>query len=74
MEIAARRVAAIHYTLTNDAGEVIDKSRPEAPLTYLHGAGNIVPGLERRWPARRPATAWSPTWCPRRPTARATTA
>ena len=47
MEIAERRVAAFHYTLTNDAGEVIDKSRPEAPLTYLHGAGNIVPGLEK---------------------------
>ena len=47
MEIAERRVAAIHYTLTNDAGEVIDKSPTDAPLTYLHGAGNIIPGLEK---------------------------
>lgn len=47
MEIADRRVATIHYTLTNDAGEVIDKSAAEAPLSYLHGAGNIIPGLEQ---------------------------
>jgi FKBP-type peptidyl-prolyl cis-trans isomerase SlyD len=47
MEIADRRVATIHYTLTNDAGEVIDKSPEQAPLSYLHGAGNIVPGLEK---------------------------
>lgn len=47
MEIADRCVAAIQYTLTNDSGEVIDKSVADAPLAYLHGAGNIVPGLEK---------------------------
>lgn len=47
MEIAANRVATIHYTLTDDAGEVIDRSPEEQPLSYLHGVGNIVPGLEK---------------------------
>jgi FKBP-type peptidyl-prolyl cis-trans isomerase SlyD len=47
MEISAGRVAAIHYTLTDDDGKVIDKSSPQSPLRYLHGAGNIVPGLEK---------------------------
>lgn len=47
MEINAGRVAAIHYTLTDDDGQVIDKSAPQSPLRYLHGAGNIVPGLEK---------------------------
>ena len=47
MEIADARVASIHYTLTDDAGNVIDKSPPEQPLRYFHGAGNIVPGLEK---------------------------
>ncbi|MGY0559331.1 FKBP-type peptidyl-prolyl cis-trans isomerase [Luteimonas sp. A277] len=47
MEIASNRVASIHYTLTNDEGQVIDRSPEEQPLSYLHGAGNIVPGLER---------------------------
>ncbi len=47
MQIAERTVASFHYTLTNDAGEVIDSSSGREPLTYLHGAGNIVPGLEK---------------------------
>ncbi len=47
MEITDGRVATIHYTLTSDDGDVIDKSAKDAPLSYLHGAGNIVPGLEK---------------------------
>ena len=46
MQIAENTVASFHYTLTNDAGEVLDTSRGREPLAYLHGAGNIVPGLE----------------------------
>ena len=42
------RVVAFHYTLTNDAGEVIDSSSGGEPMPYLHGSGNIVPGLERQ--------------------------
>ena len=47
MQIAERCVASFHYTLTNAEGEVIDSSSGRGPLTYLHGSGNIVPGLER---------------------------
>lgn len=47
MQIAERTVASFHYTLTDDAGRVIDSSSGHGPLTYLHGAGNIVPGLEK---------------------------
>lgn len=47
MQIAERAVASFHYTLTDDAGTVIDSSRGREPLAYLHGAGNIVPGLEK---------------------------
>ena len=39
-------VVSMHYTLTNDQGKVIDSSEGEEPLTYLHGAGNIISGLE----------------------------
>ena len=53
MEIADGRVAAIHYTLTNDAGEVIDKSAADAPLSYLQGAGNIIPGREQALAGRK---------------------
>ncbi|RMH62424.1 MAG: peptidylprolyl isomerase [Zetaproteobacteria bacterium] len=47
MQIANNKVVSIHYTLKNDAGEVLDSSEGEAPLAYLHGARNIIPGLER---------------------------
>ena len=47
MTIAANKAVSIHYTLTNDAGEVIDSSAGGAPLVYLQGAGNIIPGLEK---------------------------
>lgn len=46
MLIAADKVVSIDYTLTNDEGEVIDSSGPGDPLVYLHGADNIVTGLE----------------------------
>ncbi len=40
-------VVSIHYTLTNKAGEQLDSSIGAEPLSYLHGAGNIIPGLEK---------------------------
>jgi len=46
MQIIDKSVALIHYTLKNDDGEVLDTSEGRDPLAYLHGAGNIVPGLE----------------------------
>ncbi|WP_018142053.1 MULTISPECIES: peptidylprolyl isomerase [unclassified Thioalkalivibrio] len=47
MQVAQNAVVAIHYTLTNDAGEKIDSSEGREPLAYLHGNGQLVPGLER---------------------------
>ncbi|KRW62643.1 FKBP-type peptidyl-prolyl cis-trans isomerase [Pseudomonas sp. TTU2014-080ASC] len=47
MLIAANKAVSIDYTLTNDAGEVIDSSEGAAPLVYLHGASNIIRGLEK---------------------------
>lgn len=47
MQIAKNKVAFIDYTLTNNDGEVIDSSAGSEPLAYLHGAQNIIPGLEK---------------------------
>lgn len=44
--IADGKVVSIHYTLTNDAGDTLDTSDGRPPMAYLHGSGNIVPGLE----------------------------
>lgn len=48
MQIAENCVVSIYYELTNDAGEVLDASAEGEPLTYLHGAHNIIPGLENQ--------------------------
>ncbi len=39
-------VVSMHYKLSDDEGNVIDSSEGSDPLTFLHGAGNIIPGLE----------------------------
>ncbi|MEZ5962718.1 MAG: peptidylprolyl isomerase [Planctomycetota bacterium] len=52
-EIAKDAVVAIHYTLTLDSGDEVDSSKGGDPLLYLHGHGNIVPGLEAQLVTRR---------------------
>lgn len=47
MNIDDKCVVAFHYTLTNADGEQLDSSEGREPLKYLHGANNIVPGLEK---------------------------
>lgn len=46
MKIENNKVVSINYTLRNDAGEVLDSSEGREPLAYIHGMGNIIPGLE----------------------------
>ncbi|MBL4851506.1 MAG: peptidylprolyl isomerase [Gammaproteobacteria bacterium] len=46
MTITDKAVVAIHYTLKNDNGDKLDGSSDGEPLVYLHGCGNIIPGLE----------------------------
>lgn len=46
MLIGQNTVVSIHYKLTDDDGKTLDEST-EGPLTYLHGASGIIPGLEK---------------------------
>lgn len=45
--IGENSVVSMHYKLTDNDGNVIDSSEGLEPLTFLHGAGNIIPGLEK---------------------------
>jgi FKBP-type peptidyl-prolyl cis-trans isomerase SlyD len=47
MQVEKNAVVAIDYTLTDGDGQVLDTSEGRGPLAYLHGAGNIIPGLEK---------------------------
>ena len=40
-------VVLMHYKLSDEEGTIIDASEEGDPLPYLHGASNIVPGLEK---------------------------
>lgn len=46
MQITRETVVTFHYTLSNDAGEELETSRDGDPTAYLHGANNIITGLE----------------------------
>jgi FKBP-type peptidyl-prolyl cis-trans isomerase SlyD len=47
MSISQDQIVSIHYILRDDAGAEIDRSAADQPLAYLHGHGQLVPGLER---------------------------
>jgi FKBP-type peptidyl-prolyl cis-trans isomerase SlyD len=47
MNIEDNKVVNFHYTLLNEQGETVESSREREPMSYLHGAGNIIPGLEK---------------------------
>ena len=46
MQVEKNKVVSIDYTLTNAEGQTLDTSKGREPLSYLHGVGQIIPGLE----------------------------
>jgi FKBP-type peptidyl-prolyl cis-trans isomerase SlyD len=52
MKIQKGRVVRMHYTLKDENGTTIESSGPREPLTYLHGFGHLIPGLERQLDGR----------------------
>ena len=47
MKIEKDKVVSIDYKLTNSKNETVDSSEGRAPLVYMHGNGNLIPGLEK---------------------------
>jgi FKBP-type peptidyl-prolyl cis-trans isomerase SlyD len=54
MNIAKNRVVSIDYTLTGEDGTVLDTSKGEEPLAYIHGTGSLVEGLEAALEGKAP--------------------
>lgn len=50
-------VVSIHYKLTNNAGDLLDSSEGGQPLSYLHGVGNLIPGLEKELQGKSAGTS-----------------
>ncbi len=47
MDIAEKAYVAFDYKLTLDSGEEVDSSADGQPLSFITGAGQIIPGLEK---------------------------
>ena len=70
-QIAKDKVVSIAYELTDTQGTLLDSSAGRPPMPYLHGHGNIIPGLESELDGKSageqitvtvpPETAYGPT-------------
>ena len=47
MRVKLGRVIVLDYTVRIGSGRVVETSSGKAPIEYLHGAGQILPALER---------------------------
>ena len=52
-QIEKNTVVTLRYVLQDPDGQVIDSSAESGSLTYMHGTGAIVPGLEEGLEGRR---------------------
>ena len=66
MRIAKDCVVSLQYTLTNETGQVLDRSKPGEPLEYVHGAAGLVPELERHLTGKQAGDAFDVTIPPER--------
>lgn len=61
MQISKESVVTFHYTLRDEAGEPLETSRDGDPTAYLHGANNIITGLESALEGRSPGDVFTVT-------------
>jgi FKBP-type peptidyl-prolyl cis-trans isomerase SlyD len=61
MKIDKNTVASFHYDLADGAGNRIESSRSGQPLAVLHGAGNVIPGVEAALAGREAGERFSVT-------------
>lgn len=47
MQVGKNKVVTIDYTLKAEDGTLLDKSEAGEPLAYIHGIGNLIPGVEK---------------------------
>ncbi len=54
MQVSNQKVVSIHYTLTDNEGQILDTSSGREPLSYIQGMQNIIPGLENALEGKTP--------------------
>jgi FKBP-type peptidyl-prolyl cis-trans isomerase SlyD len=58
MRIEKNKVVSIRYVLRSPENEILDRSEEGSPLEYLHGAGSLIPGLERELEGKQPGDSF----------------
>lgn len=64
MNITQDRVASIAYLVTTQEGAPVDQTTRDAPLDYLHGHNNLIPGLEKELEGKTAGDKFSITVSP----------
>lgn len=64
MKIQAGCIVELSYQLKDEEGAVVEQSGKDGPMSYLHGYGEIPPGLETRLTGAEVGTAFEVTLAP----------
>jgi FKBP-type peptidyl-prolyl cis-trans isomerase SlyD len=48
MQVAPGRVVTIAYDIATEDGEIVESSELNGPVSFVHGRGAIIPGLDKR--------------------------
>ena len=59
MKISNHTFVTVSYTLSDDAGIVLDTSNGREPLTYVHGTGGLIGGFEAALDGKSPEDKFS---------------
>ncbi|MBR9999873.1 MAG: peptidylprolyl isomerase [Cyclobacteriaceae bacterium] len=54
MQVEKNKVVSIHYKLMDNDGNTLDSSEGRDPLNYIHGNGNLIPGMEEGLEGKQP--------------------
>lgn len=64
MNITQNKVATITYSVKTQDGALVDQATDDAPLDYLHGHNNLIPGLETALEGKVAGDVFSATVAP----------
>lgn len=64
MKIESETVVSFHYTLRDENGKELETSRGSEPSVYLHGANNIIRGLEAAMAGRESGDVFTVSLAP----------
>jgi FKBP-type peptidyl-prolyl cis-trans isomerase SlyD len=59
MKVSHHKAVTVQYTLSDEAGSILDTSKGREPLTYIHGTSGLLPGFESALEGKSPEDSFS---------------